>query len=417
MVAEMLTGSGFCCFSYPLRHITALYCIIPCYSILLYYCCTKEYNMITVKVVLRNNNKRVDGTYTIAIRVTENRKSVFKSTGIAVQLNQFRDKQDQWVYRHPDADIFNRKIEELRKANLETSFSAKKNSITFFSAVKKMITTYEQQQKVASFNRLTTNLRYLKEAWGKDIPLTELNREWVNKYIAYRKKLGNTESTIKKNLQDLSVCVNNIDDVSVVNYFKRMTSTLKPLPIKRQGLQPDEIAKLENVSLSGLHDVARDMYLFSYYTHGMRFENVATFSLDLINNNIIRYRMNKGQKVREIEIHPKLQAIINKYKKNGTLYLFPVVKEKHDVWNKKQIIGNANALVRNYLLAAGALAGITTKIHMHQARHSFAVNALHKGKALGVLKDALGHTSFNTTQNYAKSLSDDYINREINDMY
>ena len=79
-------------------------------------------------------------------------------------------------------------------------------------------------------------------------------------------------------------------------------------------------------------DLARDMFLFAFYTFGMCFKSVATFKREYIRGDIIKYTTNKGHDRMEILIHPKLAAIITKYISANMLihYIyFPVVKEVH----------------------------------------------------------------------------------------
>lgn len=385
--------------------------------------------MATIKVLQLAHQVKVDGTCPILIRVTKNRKSVYSRTGYYVRLDQFQNGK---VVKHPDAKMINIAIEvlcsqindakvkaDIAGINVEASDLAKgriRDSRTFFAATNKLLETYEARSNVAAFNRLTTNLGYLKEAWGRDLALSELNKDWIEKYANFRYRLGNTSSTVKKNLADLGVVLNNID-FDGKNHFTAYAKTIKTEPVQREKLTAKEISDLEAIELAGLEDQARDMFMFAYYCHGMRFESVATFDVDMIKEGKIYYRMNKGKKLREIEIHPKLQAIIDKYKNAGTKHLFPVVEKDFTEWTKKDVIGAANTLMNTYLKRVGIMTGIGKHIHFHMARHSFATIALQKGVGYEILKDALGHSKFTTTQGYLKSLSDDHVNDAVRKVF
>jgi integrase/recombinase XerD len=244
-----------------------------------------------------------------------------------------------------------------------------------------------------------------------DIKITD-----VEKFSNFRYKQGNSASTVKKNLSDLAAVLNHVG-YKGVNHFTDYAKKVKAFPVHRDKLSFDDIKLLESVKLKGMADIARDMFLFSFYAHGMRFESVATLTRQSIHNQHISYRMNKGKKVREIFIHAKLKAIIDKYFDTNTLYLFPVVKEVHNAWNKKEIVGRANALVRNFLIAACQQAGIEKHVHFHQARHTFAYLSKTKNVSVNVIQDALGHTKASTTEGYLKSLSDDIINEAVKSVY
>lgn len=385
--------------------------------------------MPILKIVQLPHQVKKDGTAQILIRITNNRKSVYQKTGYYVKPSQLKDGI---VVKHPDAVLLNLNIEQKKsdvlKAILKQDLAREEINIgkalgkrpdsteTMFGAIKHVMKTYEVQKKVASFNRMKTNLGYIQDAWKKDIYLTDITKVDVTNYANYRYKIGNTDSTVKKNLADLATVLNHVG-YKGYNHFADYAAGIVARPVKREKLTAHEIKLLEQVNLTGVADIARDMYLFSFYTHGMRFENVATFKREYIKGDLIRYRMNKGEDVREIFIHAKLRAVIDKYINAQTLYLFPVIKELHTDWNKKEIVGKANTLINNFIITAAQRAGIETHVHFHQARHTFAYLSKKKMVSVNVIQDALGHSKSSTTERYLKSLDDDTINDALKSVY
>lgn len=358
------------------------------------------------------------------------RRIKYFSTGYAVKEKQFRSGSENWIVHHPDAILINRAIEVKRAELAERIYKAdiagdnidvdvlsgKQRGMTFFSAIRHRLNELELRNQAAMYEKLTGRLAIIREAWDRDIPLSSLSKTWVEKYITYRLSKGIKASTIKKDLSVFSGVLKSVNHGGA-DYFSLAQSSIKPVPANREKLSSSDIKVLEDTKLSGLNDVARDMFLFAFYAHGMRFESVATFDVKTIKNGFIRYRMNKGQKMREIEIHPKLAAIIEKYK-GGSPYLFPVVKKPvNDVWKKKEIIGSANALINTHLKRVAVICGIDKNLSTHIARHTFAYLALTKGVSRNILKDALGHSSFRVTEGYLKSLSDESINEAVRGVY
>lgn len=383
----------------------------------------------TIKIVQLKHQIKKDKTIPILIRVTIDRKSTYKKTGYSVKENQFREGVDNWVVGHPDAILLNAAIEKLRHQLSTTILTAQisdvkvdmntisskpvKGSKTMYNCVLSLMRSYEKRNQVASYNRMNTNLNYLKDAWnGQDYLLKDITKDLVIQFADYRFSLGNSVNTVKKNLQDLSTVL-TFSDHEGVDHFKKYSKQLKQVPVQRHKLEPKEIKALEAAELTGYDDLARDMYLFSFYCHGMRFENVALFDKQWIKPTHLEYRMNKGQKIRNVEIHPKLDKLIQKYINAGSLYLFPIIKETPDPWTKKDIVGRANALIRKHLHVVALRTGINENIHFHTARHTFANISNTKGVSKSTIKDALGHTNYGTTEKYLKSLSDDHINNEV----
>lgn len=386
--------------------------------------------MGSVKVVLKQSQPKKDGTIPILIRVITHRRAKYISTGYAVKESQFREGQENWVYKHSDAILINAAIESKRskyaaqiytsdindtKISIDDFGKQKKGRGTFYTAIKMRMNTLEANNQVPMYNRLRAKLNVLKLAWSKDVLLADLSKEWVAKYISHRRAKGIKLSSIKKDLSDFSNVLNNID-YDGKDWFKLAQRTLKADPVNREKLSLEEIKALEGAVLTGLNDVARDMFLFAYYCHGMRFQNVAMFEKSMIKNGVIRYRMNKGKKMREIDVHDRLAGIISKY--NAKPYLFPVVKELiKDNWQKKNVIDSANALINAHLKRVAIICGIEKNLSTHIARHSFSYLSLNRGVSMEILKDALGHSNFGTTQVYLKSLSDSKINEAVKGLY
>ena len=67
-------------------------------------------------------------------------------------------------------------------------------------------------------------------------------------------------------------------------------------------------------------------------------------------------------------------------------------------------------------LAECTLSGIKP-FSMHQARHSFASQLMEHTDSIHVIKEALGHSDYRTTQIYLSSLSDKIIDNEVDKLY
>jgi site-specific recombinase XerD len=386
--------------------------------------------MSSVKVVLKVGQPKKDGTIPILLRVIAKRRAKYFSTGYSVKESQFRPGQENWVVKHPDSVLINAAIESKRAKLAETLYLAdinnqeidvddlgnKKPKGTFFSAIKSRMNTLENNNQVASYNRLKAKLNILKTDGMKDVLLVDLNKQWVEKYISNRRSAGCKISTIKKDLTDFSSVLSSLDSYEGKDWFKQAQGKLKAAPVDRAKLTLKEIKAMESATLYGLDDIARDIFLFSFYCHGMRFQNVVMFEKKMIKNGVLRYRMNKGQSIREIQVHAKLQGIIDKY--NGKPYLFPVVKELiTDNWKKKQLIDSAASLLSPHIKRVAVVCGIEKNVSMHVARHTFSYLSLERGVSMEILKDALGHSDFKTTQMYLKSLSDTQINESVKGLY
>ena len=131
--------------------------------------------------------------------------------------------------------------------------------------------------------------------------------------------------------------------------------------------------------------VARDLFVFQLYT-GMSYSDTQRF-------DIRQYKKVDG-------VWTSNQERV----KTGVAYvsvlLPPVVEVLERNGMQAPKIGNADY---NHALKAIQMAtGITTRLHSHLARHSFATWMLRNGVAMESLAKMMGHTTTRETQKYAK---------------
>lgn len=385
--------------------------------------------MPTLKVCQLDHQIKKDGTAQILIRIIHKKKVAYVKTGYYIKPAQLKEGI---VTKHPDAVMLNMAIEQKKSELLQNILKQDLNNeeiniakaagkrelttATMYGAIRHVINMYEAQKKATAFRKMRINDQFLKEAWSKDIYLNDITKLDVEKFANYRYQKGNGKSTVKKNVRDLGTVLNHVG-FKGHNYFYEYAKNIKAKPAQRDKLTFEEIKLLENAHLKGMYDIARDMFLFAFYAQGMRFESVATFKREYIRGEYLYYTMNKGEKSREIFIHPKLKAIIEKYINGTSLYLFPVVKEVHTIWNKKEIIGTVNAMINNFLTGAAQRCGIDKHVSSHVARHTFAYLSLKKNITTEIIKDALGHSTVKVTECYLKSLGDDAINEAVKVVY
>lgn len=366
--------------------------------------------MSSIKVILRDTPRK-DGTHTVLIRLIADRKTKYIPTGCHVKPNQFKDGE---VIRHPDAMLMNATIERKRGECAEIIYSPDpqvfgKPKPSFIKLLRAQQQLYENRNQVAGYWKVESLIKAFQLAWGRDVDT--VTKKLVEVFVSDRIARGISPNTLRKELQ-LATMIHGGPE------FKEARSKIKAIPALKEKLTVDEVRVLESAKLQGLEDLARDMFLFSFYTHGMRFESVALFEKKNIKKSHLLYQMEKGRKFREIARHAKLDVIINKYLNAGTPYLFPVIKEKiPDVWRKKNIVDSAATLIRARLKRVGIVCGIEKSLNPHIARHTFADLTKKRGISTEIIKDALGHSKLSTTEIYLSGFKDDVVNDAVNGLY
>lgn len=155
-------------------------------------------------------------------------------------------------------------------------------------------------------------------------------------------------------------------------------------------LTEDEMKKFEALELPEGSDLetAHSLFIFQMYT-GLPYSDMQAF--DISNYKWDGKRWNyTGQRI-----------------KTGVPYvsslLPPAVKvlEKYDY----EIPKMSNADYNFHLKELQKMAGITTRMHSHLARHTFATFMLRNGAKIENVSRMLGHTNITQTQRYAKVLA------------
>lgn len=170
--------------------------------------------------------------------------------------------------------------------------------------------------------------------------------------------------------------------------------------------------------------VARDLFLFSFYTRGMSFVDMAYLRQSDIQGDVIRYRRHKTGQLFTIGIVPELQALIDRYRDFCSPWVLPVMlylspegkylpyrfegttpeeKMAYDrvLHNRyKNSRSNFLRLLRRLSLQLGLPQNLT----FNMARHTWASRARRKGIPMAVISEGLGHTSEKTTRIYLDEL-------------
>ena len=84
--------------------------------------------------------------------------------------------------------------------------------------------------------------------------------------------------------------------------------------------------KLEmDLSHSQSMEFARDMFMFSFYTRGMSFVDMAFLKKTDLNNGMLTYRRKKTGQLLSIRWEKCMQDIVDKYPGNFSTYLPPII--------------------------------------------------------------------------------------------
>lgn len=160
---------------------------------------------------------------------------------------------------------------------------------------------------------------------------------------------------------------------------------------------------------------ARDMFLFSFYTRGMSFIDMAYLKKTDLRNGVLSYRRSKTGQTLSVQWESCMQQILDHYPSRGdSEYLFPIIR--HSLSDKRRQYKNSLARINRNLKELGRVIGLSAPLTMYVARHSWASIAHSEGIPLSVISEGMGHDNEKTTQIYLASLEHsvvDKANRKI----
>jgi integrase/recombinase XerD len=180
---------------------------------------------------------------------------------------------------------------------------------------------------------------------------------------------------------------------------KLLKNPMSGYPLPRVTSQRREVLELEEIQ--ALYKVTENLkevaILHIYYGLGLRRSEGVSLNLEDVDykNGWLYVNKGKGGKGRNIPLTPKLQKDLKAY----VLEYRKSIENKAFLLNTKdrRLQGQSAIIILKKLLER---ANITKKIDLHCLRHSIATHLIHKGMPLEQVRDFLGHSHLESTQNY-----------------
>lgn len=265
------------------------------------------------------------------------------------------------------------------------------------------------KQYTAYETAINSFTRFRKE---QDVPLDEVDSDLMMAYEAYLKSKGICPNSSSFYMRNLRAIYNRAVDKELTdqrNPFKHVYTgidkTVKravPLSVIRQ------IRDLD-LNLHPAMDYARNIFMFSFYTRGMSFIDMAFLKKKDLQNGVLSYRRHKTNQQLFIKWEKPMQELIDKFDTSGTPYLLPIIKNC-DNDARKQYKSDAHR-VNQSLKKIGKMLGLAISLTSYVARHSWASIAKSKNIPIATISEAMGHDSENTTRIYLASLDTTVVDK------
>ena len=283
---------------------------------------------------------------------------------------------------------------------------------SLFSFWHNVIAQLKQLGKVRTSETYTATLKsFMAFRDDQDVPLDRITSDMVLMYEAYLKARGVRMNTISFYMRNLRAVYNRAAEkgLTAQNYPFRHVYTGVDKTVKRAiPIKSIKALKEMDLAMNSALDFARDMFLFSFYTRGMSFVDMAYLKKTNLQNGILTYRRRKTGQELSIKWEKCMAEIIAKYPENKTDFLLPIIKDEGD---ERRQYDSALHLVNYRLKELSTMLKLQRPLTMYVARHSWASAAKAKNVPLSVISEGMGHDSEATTQIYLASLETSVVDK------
>lgn len=289
--------------------------------------------------------------------------------------------------------------------------SARRQSFVFFA--RNLVEQLKERGKLRTSETYASSVNsFMRFREGKDIALRRIDSDLMMAYENY--------------LETNNVCLNSISFYmrnlrAIYNRAVEKGLTIQRFPFKYVYTGIDKTAKravplkiirrIRSLDLSRFPELeyARDLFMFSFYTRGMSFVDMAFLKKKDLQNGILSYRRHKTNQQLFIKWEEPMQEVVDKYATIHTPYLLPIIKEcGKDA--RRQYLTEVHRVNRG-LRKIGQEIGLDIPLTTYVARHGWASIAKSKNVPLAVISEAMGHDSECTTRIYLASLDTAVVDR------
>lgn len=393
--------------------------------------------MSSVRIIQRMDRKGKKDIAPLYIQVIIDRQRKLVATGISVPVSAWDSEAQRIKRKYPQASSLQLKLdtqaEEIRHniqrlevlelpVSIDSLFGnvAKHITITIKDYFNELIEEFIRQGKVGSADKHRHCLNLLAQCNPIEVRFSSLNTTYVQRFIAYLKKKGNGSNSILTKISVLRAVYNKAvkEGMYVCKENPFANIEIKPQKPKKRAITKEDVQKIKDLLIPENHDTdsmefARDMFLFSYYSAGINYADIARLRYGNVQKNVVYYCRHKTGKEMMFPLTQANLQILHKYWEDGRNmndYIFPVLdRERHQtdtqIYNR---LHKVLAQVNRNLRKIADLAGIE-KLTTYVARHTYATVMKRSGVNIAIISETMGHSDIKTTQIYLDSFEDAQI--------
>ena len=329
---------------------------------------------------------------------------------------QFVTSRIEWDIKRLNVIIAlsDKKSESYTADDIVTKFNEQATEQSLFCFMQGVIGQLKRLNRVRTSETYAATLSsFMKFRDGQDILLCEMDSDTMMLYEAWLKTNGICPNTTSFYMRILRAVYNRAVEKELLEQkhpFRHVYTGIDKTVKRAVPLKAIKRIKELDLTLKPHLDYARDMFLFSFYTRGMSFIDMAYLKKSDLKNGILTYRRKKTNQQLSIKWENCMAEIVAKYKdRSATQYLLPIITDP--LTEERIQYRNALCRVNVALKEVARLANLSIPLTMYCGRHSWASIAKSKNIPISVISEGMGHDSEETTRIYLASLDSNVIDK------
>lgn len=285
---------------------------------------------------------------------------------------------------------------------------------SFFGFMDNVISRMGQQRRFRSCETYAATLKsFMRFRVGKDVMLRAVDSDMMVSYEAYLKRNDVTMNSISFYMRILRAVYNRAVEDGIVeqSYPFRRVYTGVDKTVKR-AISVKYMKRIKELDLTRRKSLGlfRDIFMFSFYTRGMSFVDIAYLRKSDLQNGVLAYRRKKTGQQLMIRWEQCMQDIVDKYDMpDGNPYMLPIIK--HPGQDERKQYKNALFQINRRLKDIACMVNLNAPLTMYVARHTWASVAKSRNIPISIISEGMGHDSEFTTQIYLTSLDSNVVDR------
>jgi len=162
-----------------------------------------------------------------------------------------------------------------------------------------------------------------------DLSYDEVTSGLVQRYESYLKEQGLCRNTSSFYIRQFRTCYNLAEEQGLTadrHPFRHVYTGVDKTA--KRALRQEDISRIYRMDLSGLPQAAfaRDIFMFSFFTRGMSFVDMAYLKRSDVSDSTLTYCRRKTGQTLSIGWEQQMQAIVDRYAtEKATSYLLPLI--------------------------------------------------------------------------------------------